>query len=64
MTTIVDIEARRVALRRTQFELCREANIDPSTYTKLKQDVERQPRPRTLRKLLNALNRFADGEAS
>ena len=60
---IHEIEARRVELHVSQVELCREARIDPSTYTKLRQQPERQPHPRTLRKLMAALERFALGAA-
>lgn len=62
--TITEIEAKRVELKVSQVELCREAKIDPSTYTKLRQDDERKPQPRTLRKLLGALDRFEQGAAA
>lgn len=62
--TIVEIEAERVELRVSQVELCRAAAIDPSTYTKLRQDPARQPHPRTVRKLQQALDRFRTGEAA
>lgn len=61
---IDEIEARRIELHVGQTELCREARIDPSTYTKLRQNPERSPQPRTVRKLMAALDRFARGEAA
>lgn len=64
MTNIDEIEARRVELQVSQQELCREAKIDPSTYTKLRQNPQRTPSMRTVRKLRLALDRFAQGEAA
>lgn len=61
---IDEIEARRVELHVSQVELCREAHLDPSTYTKLRQDPSRTPHPRTVRKLIAALERFAAGAAA
>ncbi len=61
---IGEIDARRIELQVSQVELCREAGIDPSTYTKLMQDRDRTPRPRTVRKLRYALDRFATGQAA
>lgn len=64
MSDIVLIEARRIELNVSQVELCREARIDPSTYTKLRQGVNIAPRPRTIRKLTAALDRFQHGTAA
>lgn len=35
--------------------LCRRADLDPSTYTRLKQDAEREPHYRTMSRLKRAL---------
>lgn len=64
MKTITEIEAKRIELQRTQRELCREADIDPSTYTKLRQDLSRRPHARTMRKLVDAIERFESGQAA
>ena len=61
--SIAEIEARRIELKVSQVELCREARIDPSTYTKLRQQVTRSAHPRTIRKLTAALDRFHQGDA-
>lgn len=62
--TITEIEAERIELKVSQVELCRVAAIDPSTYTKLRQDPNRRPHARTLRKLEQALQRFRVGEVA
>lgn len=60
--TIIEIEVRRIELKISQAELCQEAKLDPSTYTKLRQNKTRRPHPRTVRKLTAALDRFEKGE--
>lgn len=59
-----EIDAERQSLNVSQYELCRAADINPSTYTRLLQLDTRQARGRTLRKLEAALSQFRRPEAA
>jgi len=54
-----EIEADRQRDGFSRAELARAADISDSTYTRLLQQPDRQPHPRTLRKLRQGLDRLA-----
>lgn len=63
MTFIERIESRRREIGVSQHRLCIVADINPSTYTRLRQDRTTQPQARTRRKLLQALETIEQREA-
>ncbi|WP_436117135.1 helix-turn-helix domain-containing protein [Phyllobacterium sp. LjRoot231] len=63
MITFQEIEATRKSLNVSQYELCKVAELHPSTYTRLVSG-DNIARGRTLRKLHAALDKFKFGEVA
>lgn len=58
------IEARREAAGVSQSELCRTADVHPTTYMKILNGATRQPHRRTVSRLRKALDALVDGGAT
>lgn len=57
--SLLDIDAKRNRLGISQKELCRQADVHESTYSKAKAE-DREPMPRIRRKLWATLNAIAE----
>lgn len=59
---LTEIERRREKLGVSQSEMCRQADVHPTTYNKLLQGHTGQPQRRTLMRLRKALAHFEQEE--